>query len=310
MAAPDLFAQLIPASWRGVVFQTTQVSHVITHDMAQHKRPHRDGARVESTGRNPQMFSWRCVFFNTVSATDSERNDSEAAFPTRYVKFLGAMADRSQGILAHPLFGDIKCKPVSMSTVLAANVRDGAYVDAEWIEDTDSEEESGKILSKQSAIAEATALAADLDSYVAGNPIIRDPGDPFKAGVSLEDSMFAIKGVFDKVSLISKRIGGKIDALKYRVDSIGDSISSVKSPQLWPAKQTAKRMSAALSRILFEARQREQSLSRYIVPNDSTVGGLAGRVRSTTSQLIALNPDLASSTIVKRGTVVRYYKSP
>ena len=310
MAVPDLFGQLIPASWRGVVFQTTAVSQNITHDLAQHKRPHRDGARVESTGRNPQTFAFRCVFFNTVAAANAEANDSEAAFPTRYVKFLGAMADRSTAILSHPLFGDIKCKPVGVSTTLSANTRDGAYADAEWIEDTDTEEESGKILSKQSAIDEATVLAADLDSYVAGNPIIRDPGDPFDVGMSLEESMFAIKGVFDKVSLLSKRIGGKIDALKYRVDSIGESIASVKAPSLWPAKQTTKRMSAALSNILVEARRREQSLSRYVVPNDSTVGGLAGRIRSTTSQLIALNPDLAKSTIVKRGTVVRYYKSP
>lgn len=304
----DVFDDLIACSWRGVTFATTGFTHELSQDLAQHKRPDRDGARIEATGRNPQMFSARCLFRYSIAPGKNESLGTP--FPDQLKAFMAAMADRTTGTLTHPIYGAIQCKPMTASLKLEAGMRDGADVEAQWIEDTDSEETSDAILAGKSSVTEASLAAIMLDSQIAKYPVIRDPGDPTDIGATFSDSMRSIKGVFDRASLLTKKIGGKIDSVIYRVESVQDSINEARDPQLWPAKQACVRMKDALLVLAGQLLVGGADVRRYIVPGDMTLAGIASKIQATTSELIVLNPDLVADAVIPRGTVVRYYSRP
>ena len=275
---PHPFDQLLACSWRGITFATTGFTHDIAQDQAQHKRPGRDGARIEGTGRNPQTFSAHCLFRYSVAPGQSEAGALGTPFPDELLKFLAAMADGTTGTLVHPLLGPIQCKPQTATMTFTATMRDGADVEARWIEDTDSEETSDAILASRSSVTEASLAATMLDSQIALYPIIRDPGDHLEKGASFEDGMRSIKGVFDRGALITKKLGGKIDSVIYRVESVQDSIDNARNPQLWPAKQACIRMKDALVKLAGQLLVGGSDVKRYIVPGDTTLANLASKL--------------------------------
>jgi len=307
---PHPFDELLACSWRGITFATTGFTHDVSQDQAQHKYPDRDGARIEATGRNPQTFSAHCLFRFSLASGQSEAGALGTPFPDQLMKFMTAMADRTTGTLVHPIYGPILCKPQSATLTLTATMRDGADVDARWVEDTDSEETSDAILASRSVVTEASLAAIALDSQIVQNPIIRDPGDPLDPGASFEDGMRSIKGVFDKGALLTKKLGGRINSVIYRVESVQDSIDSSRDPQLWPAKQSCVRLKDALVRLAGQLLVGGSDVKRYIVPGDTTLASLATRLFATTTEMILLNPDLVSDAVIPRGTVVRYYFKP
>lgn len=304
---PDYFTeQLLGCEWRGIPFPVTAFRVRLSHDIAQHKRPDQDGARVESTGRNPLVFSAQIPFRNGIRRGPNESWVSGTLYTEGWRRFLDAMADRSKGMLQHPALGRIQCKPVSADSELTAQKRDGEDVTAEWIEFSDDEAASNAILAAGAPVGQAVTEAANLDTILADLAAIKAK-DPDYGKISLEEAMRRVAGVVDTVSLMSRKTFGMIDRIGYRLNAIGEAIKSAQDPQNWAAKESINRLRAALHAVKQQALKAQKDTRFYIVPNDTTLASLAPRLSNKVTDLVRLNPALVSAPMVTRSTAVRYF---
>ncbi len=87
------------ASFRGVKFDIISTRDSVQRDIAQHEYPYKNGANIEDLGEKPRSLQCQAVFFG---------DDYE----TRLQAFIGALDERGQGELIHPVFGsmpDMQC---------------------------------------------------------------------------------------------------------------------------------------------------------------------------------------------------------
>lgn len=300
----DIFTvSLLEAKFRDVSFPITDFRIQITHDIAQHKRPDQDGARVESTGRNPLMFSASIPF--TVGLARGVTENWPDLYPAHHRRFLAAMADRSTGVLVCPSFGAVKVKPVSCSTSISSIARGGETVAAEWMEYSEIEDESQALFTNASPLNAALDEAKTLDDALEGASLKDLDPDPKS---SLLDAMNFVAAVFDTATLLAKRAVAVIDRITYRLNRIHESITGLMDPQLWDVKQSILRMRDALIRLKMLGSGVTKDVSLYVVPEPTTVGNLAARLQTTVTLLIELNPNIVRLPIVDRRTVVRYYR--
>ena len=108
----------------GLSFPITTFSTDFSHDIAQHKRPDRDGARLENTGRNPIVLQVRGLFRNGL-IFDISANTSDLLYPVVYKAVLQRCADGKTGDLVHPELGTLRMKCASFKSVTTAERRDG-----------------------------------------------------------------------------------------------------------------------------------------------------------------------------------------
>lgn len=301
---PDFFeSELLEAKFRDVTFPTSDFQVKIQQSIAQHARADQDGARIESTGRDPLVFSATIPFRNTVTRG---RNETWGTlYPDAHRAFLSAMSDRSTGTLVHPSIGPVLVKAVSCSTSLTGSKRDGEDVTAEWIEYSEDEDASNAILSSNSPIGIATINAIDLDSGI--DELNLGGFDPDGGLPSFEESMRTITGAIDTASLIARKVFGVIDRVIYRIDAIDFSLREAANPQLWPVRQNIFRLRAAMLDLRARASFESSDVSLYIVPAPTTLANLASRFDNKVSDMLQLNPGLSARPSVTRGTVVRYY---
>lgn len=301
---PDLFeTQLLEVKWRDVAFPITNFRTRLSHDIAEHKRPDQDGARVESTGRNPLVFSASCLFRNGVTRGRNETWSD--LYPANWRSFLVAFADRTKGTLQHPSLGKIACKPVTLESELSAQRRDGEDVSAEWIEYSEDEATANGILSS-AAITGLSQLGRTLDSYLGGKPEIKK-ADPDDGKMSLEDALKSVTAIVDTASLLSKRAFGVIDRIAYRLDRIAFAITSLQDPTNWPAKESIARLRAALERTKRAALKAQGDTKFYVTPAPMTLAILAPKFKNSVNDLVRLNPHLVSAPELPKNTIVRYY---
>jgi hypothetical protein len=296
---------LFEAKWRDVSFPVTSFQLVGSHDLAQHKKPDQDGARIEATGRNPLQFRATIPFRNGATPAPSEHWG--VLYPTTWALFIAAMADRATGTLQHPSFGKVPCKPVTFESMLSAQVRDGEDVTAEWIECNKDEDDSNNQFAGGFILASGVLECADLDTALTVSPIAK--ADPDNGKISFLDAITKITAVVDTASLLAQKEFGVIDRIVYRLDNLEFAIRSAGDPQNWPMKQSINRIRAALERIRASALATKQDISIYITPGATTLASLAPKLKTKVTDLIHLNPALVASARVEEQTLVRYYKA-
>jgi len=294
---------LLEAKFRDVSFPVTDFRIQISHDIAQHKRPDQDGARVESTGRNPMTFSASIPFYRGI-ATNVTENWPEL-YPAHHRAFLSSMADRTAGVLSCPSFGDIIVKPVSCTSNLRADARSGEDVSAEWIEAPQDDIAARAAFAMPSPLNAALEAASTLNDP-AITPALKkvDPDDR----ISIFEAMTKIAAVMDQSRLFIQQNVAMIDRLTYRLNVIHESTSSLMDPQLWTVKEPVNRLRDALYRLKLLGAGVTKDVSIYIVPAQTTVANLASDLKTEVRWLLELNPRITSVFFVEKGTFIRYYK--
>ncbi len=302
----DFFeTELLECSFRGIGFPVTSLRVHIKQSTSVHAKPDQDGARIESTGRDPITFDAQIPFYNSLSKGKNETWGTP--YPDGHRAFLSAMADRSAGNFQHPSLGLIVVKPVSCETALDASRRDGETVSASWIEHSLSEDASNAVLGQASPISVATLNAIDLDTRLDNTQF--GGFDPDAGGLSFEESMRRIAGVVDTASLLSRRAFGMIGRVVYRVDAIAFAVVSLQNNQNWELKQALARLRSSVLDVKRATLAAQKDVRIFIAPGPTTLANLAAKLRNKVGDMIALNPQLVSSPQVPARTVVRYYQS-
>lgn len=297
----DLFKQLLPFKWDDCSFPVTEMRISVTQDLAEHKYWGQDGSKVEATGRQALVFSAKIPFRNGIYAGAGEKWDPFPLYPNGMRLFLARMADRKTKTLQHPDLGPVKCKPRSCSVQWSGARQDGVDVDAEWIETFDENQKFE--VAQISPVVDATDIDKALSSAELRKLAPKLPHYP----PDLADLVRGIAAFGDQISILQKRVNGRIDNLAYQVETISDSMQAARNALTWPVDRACYRLADAITRLRQEVVASGKSLVLYTVPAEITLAALVPVCGGDLNAIIRLNPHLARTGIVRARRVVKYF---
>jgi hypothetical protein len=304
----DLFDGLLEFKFRDVSFPVSRFRTTLRQDLAIHKFIDRDGAHIEGTGRAPIEITARIPFLNGLAQGTNETWPTQL-YPVQWRAFFTACADKTSGPLQHPELGLITCKCEIMDTDWDATVRSGTYVAVKWLESDDEGIDLSQDLSKPSPVADMQSSTANLDAQLATlNPNVTP--QPYVPSVSFSDIAFAIRGVFDLPTLVSKAAGGQIANLINQANLLEQSLNSGPNRNAlnWPILQAAELAKTAAYDVQATLLQKNTSLGLYAVMKDSTLAQIAANLGADVGDIMILNPTLVQAPLVSAGTVVTFYQ--
>lgn len=314
----DVLQDLQACSWRGISFPITMIQEQGMQDAPIHKKADRDGARVETTGLSPFQYSINAVFINSVARGKNEKWQN--LFPETFLKVKDAWKDRSSGILIHPLFGEILCKPITWNVSVNADQRGGVFVDMTFMETT----EDSAIQPKPSALAAAKAAALDLDDAL--GLMFPPPQTFFPEGfTSLTDFVNSLTSVVDQASLIRQQAIARIDRVVHNLNKISekidvatnivttDPVTQIQTDLgrigngIVKVQQSATKLRLALLEMKASILSQNKGISTFTTNSKTTLFLLASKLGNSIKDLLDLNPYLASSIVIDRNVNIAYY---
>lgn len=293
----------------GISFPIASYSTDFGQDVAQHKKPGRDGARLEATGRTPLVFAARGIFRNG-AVFDTSAGTTDALYPTVFRAFMLRCADGSTGDFVHPELGPLRGKCVQLKAGVVSERRDGCDVDFTLLEDIEGDIGD---LGTASPLALATFSADSADQALTTLRLKQQGLDrDLKAANigSFSDSMRQLRGVADSISLVQKRGGAIIPSMIHDADVTRDSLDRLGTSSANTARVALERLKAALY-LVQQSMLVTRAVVLYTVPIDSTMGAISQVTKAAMSDLVRLNVAAINSFppgVVKAGTVIRYYK--
>jgi prophage DNA circulation protein len=299
----DPFKDLLPARWRDVAFPVSSVETSLKQDLATHAYPDRDGAHIESTGRAPIHHTFRIPFFNDIGKGPSEYWKMPL-FPVAWRDFMVACADRSTGVLQHPILGEMKCKVESVNTSLVGSARGGVDVTATFIEHTEKPEDLENLLTAGSPISDMELAAIDVDLKLASLDGLGLPEYP----ESFEESMRKLKAIPDKITAGIASVTSPINRIIYRANSISKAALAIHDVTLHPLLASLERLKGSAHDLKKESIQKKQRATKnYTVPSDTTFAAAAAQIGAKLGELMGLNGQFLGASTIPRGSVLRYY---
>jgi prophage DNA circulation protein len=296
----DILSQLLECSFRGISFPVESLDVNFAHDVIQHKRMDRDGAKLENTGMGALSYNVKAPFCNSIAKGPMETWSN--LYPDTKNKMLEALQDRTTGDFIHPELGLRRCKASNVHSALDPNYRSGVVLTFALIEDT--EDDDAVSITANSTVSIAKSAAVSLDAKIAKLK------PPIKTGLeedglkSFTDAIDKIGGAFDQVGLLQKQVIGKIDKVIGRINKLSDTISDT----IGDLGTAPDQLIASLLMIKKNALVQPKPLGFYQTKAKTTVNQLCIQFRNSVQELVTLNPDLASASTVKAFTIIRYYK--
>lgn len=328
----EQLSTLIPVSWDGIYFPVSNFSTDVSYAVVEHKYPNRDSARLESMGRNPMEFHVTAPLVNTIAPGPTDKWH-RGLFPNIYnVLFLSSLRNETK-ILSHPIYGDIKCKMLSFNTDVDAKFRGGVIVNMVFKETIDDKELDAAIKFTLKLIDDMKYTASGMDSMMPN--LIPSPADlgipDYKK--SLLDAVNDITNMMAAPGQFAGKLVGAIDSLEGRVQGIITKISQTYSTSWGQANNLAYKLKADVNdlkkmagvnvtpvtsavpnqpntneNISNTTNSNQPTILVFVTEKKSVFTNLAGRLNNTYSELIGLNPLLASKAFIPVNTKVRYYK--
>jgi hypothetical protein len=294
----DVASKYLEAQWRGLPFFCGPMSFGFDQQHAIHAYPDRDGAFIESTGRNPAVYKFTAIFRNGIAG-------SRLLFPVKWQEFVGACADRTAGKLQHPVLGEVNAKCRSCQTSWTPERRDGADVELEFIEASNSEDELAELL-KGNAIGNCVSAARDLDDAMGEmNPTPELP-DTWKP--SLLESVKALSGALAQFKMGLGNLAATVDSFLGACSELRDTIDALDDPATYRALSALDRLFVGLLTLADESSTSGgKQVTMVSVLRDSDLGQVAASFRLDLADLLKLNPALASKTTVAKDTLVFVY---
>ena len=293
----DILSQLLEASFRDIPFPTLMVHAEGGHNVVTHKRVDRNGWRVENTGMNGYVFSFKIPCINSLVRGPNETWES-ALYPDVYLKILSALEDRSTGPFVHPSYGKRSCKVDKWSEDLDPDFRGGPTLTVSLLETVDSGDAVS--VADTSVIPIAKSAAADLDNVIGS----MDPY-PYTGtdGLSLEDFVDFLGSLADQWELFKAQMEARVNRVIAAMDKLSQKFGYVPG-----FSQNTQALISALHAMKNQATtKKSKPVSVLAVRKATSKGALAQRTKNSVQQIIELNPELAKSAVVPANVAVRYY---
>jgi prophage DNA circulation protein len=178
---PDEMASLLPlvikkfSSDPGISFPCVMFREEQTKDLAVHKYPNLDGARVENMGSNPAIFHVKAILTNNIYPGLNENWKPGTLFPSVFGEIINLLNDPGNKIIQHPIYGDLSVQVSLFNYELnpVNGPRDGLYLEIHFIETIDDNVPISQQLSTTPAGINQSAIA--LDNAIAAAPTGLNP---------------------------------------------------------------------------------------------------------------------------------------
>lgn len=295
----DVAKKLLKPTWRDVEFVPTTWDFSFDQAHAAHLYPDRDAGYIEGTGRNPAKYQFSVLFRVGLSG-------EKDIFPGRWQRFVAACADRSSGVLVHPLLGSVKVKCVSCSTKFDPNKRDGVDVDVAFVETSDAEDELSDLLNSASPITVAVSEARNLDEDVAD--VSPAPEYPESLSPSALESMKALSGAVDQFKRGVGNIAAAIDTTLGGLEEFAATLASIgelgSDPNVAKALRSVSRCSDALLNLSLTVTSKGKPITQAVTQTEAAADAVASFFGMTLDEFLRLNPRAASRPRIARNTTV------
>ena len=310
----DMVKSLLPVRWDDIYFPVTELTTDVSQAVVEHKYPNRDGARLESMGREPLVIKCKAVFVNTIVPGPTDNWKQGDLYPNTYNKLLLSSFSGDTKKLQHPIIGEINCKMISFSPVIDAKFRGGEIVSITWKETIVGDIDS-TLQSLENRVASAKDNASKLDNMM---PDL----NPFPADLAIPEYKDSLLDLVNKIEQYAQFPGkfagqviGTIDSLEGRCQLIISRIKTNYQNTWGQANQLAYKLKADAKWFRDAAKwsQGNSVSSRitdtFITDKRTVFTNLCARLQNTFNDLSALNPTLSKTASIPVGTAVKYYKS-
>jgi prophage DNA circulation protein len=299
-ASPPTYEQFLDEfTFRGIAIPVVHVETSFSQSIVEHKPVDRDGAFVETTGRDPYRVSVTAVFSNHLHPGESSTWEFGKLYPFQYDKVLAAIRDRSLGKLKHPRWGVFDAKPVSWKESIDPMQRSGVTLSIEFVESIKP------TFDTTSSSISATASAAAYDQAIT---VLIAKGLPVPPDLdSFQDLVNQIKGFIDSGAMFATLALAKINRVLYNIDRLAYSFKSAKDNVTADAQCKGERLYENVIAMQQAVNRSLGAVHTTRLRRATTMAGLVARYGNDLGMLVSLNPHLVNSPpVIPEGTVIRY----
>jgi hypothetical protein len=296
------FEQLLPFLWRKKHYPITRIHLSLAHDLVEHKYWGVDGGRVEATGIAPLRITANIPISNHIFPGTKEKWAAGDLYPNALRTFIIDFGKKTTGLVQHPEFGEIACKPERLEFELSGEKQGATELQASWVETLDDDVLSNIV---ESPVRDIELGASDLEASMADLRALAPELPEFSESISSLASRIA--SISDSITVLSYRQAGVVNKVIYQAHRMQIAVSRAGSALTWPAMQNLQRIKAGA----YELRKKLLSphgIGLYTTQKDTTLAGtvIALPKGIAVGDLIQLNPQLVRGPVVAKGTIVRY----
>lgn len=302
MAISDLFKRLPPFKFGDMSFPISEMKLSLTHAIAEHKYWATDGANLEATGREALVIEAKIPFRNTIAAGPTEKWTHTPLYPLGLRHFLELAADRKTKPLQHPELGLFQAKLKTCHVMWSGAKQDGVDADVTFFEHTEADVEL-----YSPPAADGVVAMVDLDNAMSNAELKKLAPKLPHYPPDFASTMRGIQALADSVTLLEKRVEGKIENLAYRVNNIADAMESARNALTWPVDRACMRAADSLIRLKKELGATGRVLVVYVAPVTATLASFCPATGTSVDELLKLNPHLARDGVVRAGRVIKYF---
>jgi prophage DNA circulation protein len=298
------FQSLLPFSFRGLELPVTNITMSLAHDLVEHKYWGVDGGRIEATGLAPLRISATIPISNHIFPGHKETWKAGDLYPTALRRFITQFSKRETGLLQHPEFGTIACKPERMDFTLAGEKQGATEIRASWVETLDDDVALvGADNASPVQVLAGASYSLDADSEDLKSKAPQLP----KFKKTLGDLARKIGGIGTSIGTLQSRALGTINQVLSQANAMERALQRAKNPATWPAMQEIQRIKSAAND-LRKKLLTPNGVGLYTVPQDSTLAGIMPGLPkgATMADVMKLNTNLMKAPVVPRGSTVRY----
>lgn len=297
-----------PKGGATLVFPVESTREGYRNRLVRHKRPYRDGARLDDTGHDAIVWTLSCGFYNG-NWHEAEIADPAAVYPQLVNDLCDSFKIHETGDLVTATRGTRRCRAESYDRTEASSPRDAAIVNFVWVEDNEDDAAAAAQQGPSVAavtLSKARAATFDVESTGLG-------GDGF---ASLTALAAEVEALVRSPGEYAGELEGKANALTSRVRSIERAFASeseqatsdVRRILTDPMNSRAGRRLREVSDLAQQSVASKLSMGPRIVgkvsPRDTSLFAMAAASGADVADVLRLNPGL-NAFFVPAGTLVR-----
>jgi hypothetical protein len=285
----DILQELTIASYSGIEFPVSTYSWGFAHDDQKFKFIFKDQQYVMPLGRQNRTFRFSVPLFENIQT---------GLYTEVFPNLLAVCENTEPDILNTPDLGVYQAKIVSFSPTYDPNKRDGGFLDLEFIEAPELDQEYNN--NRYAGPATIDNLAATLDAEVE----FADIPDYIPPRNGFQNPLRAATAILDQVSLTRDQFKAQIDNVAYEIDRLNTAIDNTSNPQNW----SLKRQNNNLKRSIYETKRNIDTLGKdvveEIVNTPKNIMVLASESGMSLKAFLRLNSSLAGFVVVPMGTKI------
>ena len=288
----------IPISERSVRF---------SHEGTDHQFIYRDGVAVEMMGAGARVITYTIPFRDGLARGpygNTTEGMSNGMFSSWLLKFWNSYySDRTPGPLYDPVYGELLCVPQEWDESSDANSRDGVTVRVSFKEHTPPDEDTPRI---DSTLDQIKGAAGRLDDAVERINWKVQEDSP-----NAQNDLFSsVAGIIQKGNYQMNRVKGRIQGVVERIRRVEDAAAEAEKTATSGAgflREQARILRLNTIRLASAQASHGRKIRTKARNSDSTVINEAAKAGMTIEEFLNLNPDLAGSLVIKRGTIFKVY---